>query len=67
MSSFRSLVATHNIPEGSELFISYGIDFWRHNFKGEYDIALKNTLIKLGLNPTDPLLKKERYLFNLKI
>lgn len=61
------VIATHNIPEGSELFISYGVDFWRFGFKGEYETALKNTLIKLGLRPTDPLLKKEKDLFNLKI
>jgi hypothetical protein len=63
-------IATQNIPEDSELYVSYGVDFWRHNFKGDYQIAYVNTIKKLALHASkgqaaDPLLKKERDFFRI--
>lgn len=59
------VITTENIPEDSELYISYGVDFWRFNFKSDYQTAYFNTIKKLALRPTDSLLKKERDLFRI--
>lgn len=56
--------AKTNIPENYELFISYGIDFWRFHFTGDYENAYFNTLKKLELHPTDTTLKNEKDLFS---
>lgn len=58
-------LATENIPEGNELFVSYGSDYWLLSYKGDYETALRNTIWKLTIRKNDCELLKQRSLFNV--
>lgn len=60
-------ISTENIPEGNELFVSYGKDYWLFSYRGDYSEALKNTLWKLKIRENDYELIQQRTMFNVVV
>ena len=60
------IMAIQNIKEDEELFISYGIDYWRKKLNNNHYDAYENTCKKLRKKPNDIQLKKEREFLNMK-
>jgi hypothetical protein len=56
------IMAIQNIKENEELFISYGLYYWRDKFNNNHYSAYENTCKK----PNDTQLKKEKEFFNIK-
>jgi len=60
-------IATENILEGNELFVSYGKDYWLLSYRGNYTEALKNTIWKLKIKENDYELIQQRAMFNVAV
>jgi SET domain-containing protein len=60
------IMAIQNIKEDEELFISYGLDYWRGKFNNNPYDAYENTCKKLLKKPNNIQLKKEKDFLHMK-